>query len=68
MFRIFDLSPAALAAAALALSPAPSSAQTVKIGMINSFSGLSAQAADQGQKGADLYVQEHRKDLPPGVN
>jgi hypothetical protein len=44
----------ALVAAAIALAPAPSSAQTVKIGMINSYTGLLAQPADQGQKGADL--------------
>ena len=35
--------------------------------MINSYTGLVAQAADQGQKGIDLYVKEHEKDLPPGV-
>jgi branched-chain amino acid transport system substrate-binding protein len=57
----------ALVAAALVLAPVPSSAQTVKIGMINSYTGFVAQPADQGQKGADLYVKEHEKDLPPGV-
>ena len=57
----------ALVAAALVLAPMPSSAQTLKIGMINSYTGLVAQPADQGQKGADLYVKEHDKDLPPGV-
>jgi branched-chain amino acid transport system substrate-binding protein len=66
--RFFGLSPAALAGATFALVPAPSSAQTVKIGVINSYSGFVAQAADQGQKGADLYVKEHEKDLPAGVN
>ncbi len=57
----------ALVASGLVLTQAPSSAQTVKIGMINSFTGFVAQPADQGQKGADLYVKEHEKDLPPGV-
>jgi branched-chain amino acid transport system substrate-binding protein len=42
-------------------------AQTVKIGIINSYSGFVAQAADQMQKGIDLYVKLHEKDLPPGV-
>jgi len=65
--RLFSLMPAALVAAALILAPAPSSAQTVKIGVINSYSGFVAQAADQMQKGIDLYVKEHEKDLPPGV-
>jgi branched-chain amino acid transport system substrate-binding protein len=53
--------------AASALLPTPLLAQTVKIGLINSYTGFVAQAADQGQKGSDLYVKEHEKDLPPGV-
>ena len=65
--RLFGVMLPALVAAALVLAPVPSSAQTVKIGMINSYTGLVAQPADQGQKGADLYVKEHEKDLPPGV-
>jgi len=58
---------AALAAAALAVSPAKLVAQTVKIGIINSYSGFAAQPADQMRKGIDLYVKEHEKDLPAGV-
>src|SRR5580693_8801905 len=50
---------------ALALMPAQ--AQTVKIGIINSYSGFVAQAADEMQKGIDLYLKLHEKDLPPGV-
>ena len=42
-------------------------AQTVKIGLINSYSGFLAQAGDQMQKGIDLYVKEHEKELPAGV-
>src|SRR4249919_960174 len=42
-------------------------AQTVKVGIINSYSGFLAQAADQGQKAIDLYVKLHEKELPPGV-
>src|SRR6516164_31459 len=53
--------------AACALSSAPLSAQTVKVGLINSYTGFVAQAADQGQKGSDLYFKEHEKELPPGV-
>jgi branched-chain amino acid transport system substrate-binding protein len=45
----------------------PAQAQTVKIGVINSYSGFVAQAADEMQKGIDLYVKLHEKDLPPGV-
>jgi branched-chain amino acid transport system substrate-binding protein len=42
-------------------------AQTVKIGLINSYSGFLAQSGDQMQKGIDLYVKEHEKELPAGV-
>jgi branched-chain amino acid transport system substrate-binding protein len=57
------------ASAALALlPPVPAAAQTVvKIGLISSYSGFVAQAADQAQKGIDLYLKEHEKDLPQGV-
>ena len=51
----------------LAAATAPASAQTVKIGVINSYSGFVAQIADEMQKGIDLYVKDHTKDLPPGV-
>jgi branched-chain amino acid transport system substrate-binding protein len=63
MFRIFIV----LLLAAAAGFPAPSAAQTVKVGLINSYTGFVAQPADQGQKGFDLYVKQHEKDLPPGV-
>src|SRR5713101_5695225 len=53
--------------AACALASAPLASQTVKIGVINSYTGFVAQPADEGQKGIDLYVKEHEKDLPPGV-
>jgi branched-chain amino acid transport system substrate-binding protein len=42
-------------------------AQTVSIGLINSYTGLVAEPGDQAQKGIDLYVKEHEKDLPSGV-
>jgi branched-chain amino acid transport system substrate-binding protein len=57
-----------LMVAAAASSPATlATAQTVKIGLINSYTGFVAQPADEAQKGIDLYVKEHEKDLPPGV-
>ena len=49
------------------LTPASVAAQTVKIGLINSYTGFVAQPGDEAQKGIDLYVKEHEKDLPPGV-
>jgi branched-chain amino acid transport system substrate-binding protein len=58
----------AAGAAAWLLLPGRLAAETVvKIGVINSFTGFVAQAGDLGQKGMDLYVKEHTKDLPPGV-
>jgi branched-chain amino acid transport system substrate-binding protein len=60
----------ALQSAAIALGlalAAPAGAQTVKIGLINSFSGFLAQPCDQMEKGIELYLKEHEKDLPPGV-
>src|SRR5438445_2714138 len=57
----------ALLAVAGASLPSPLAAQTVKIGLINIYTGFVAQPADQGQKGFDLYVKEHAKDLPSGV-
>jgi branched-chain amino acid transport system substrate-binding protein len=56
-----------LLAAAGASLPLSLAGQTVKIGLINSYTGFVAQPADQGQKGFDLYVKLHEKDLPPGV-
>jgi branched-chain amino acid transport system substrate-binding protein len=53
---------ALLVAAAL-----PAAAQTVKIGVINSFSGFLAQPGDEMEKGIELYQKEHDKDLPAGV-
>src|SRR6201997_3340961 len=56
------------ALAALTLSPKWAAAETVvKVGLISSYSGFVAQAADQAQKAIDLYLKEHEKDLPPGV-
>ena len=42
-------------------------AQTVKIGIISSYSGFVAQAADEMQKGMDLYVKLREKELPADV-
>ena len=54
--------------AALMLMAFPAIAQTVvKVGLINSYSGFVAEAADQAQKAIDLYLKEHERDLPPGV-
>ncbi len=47
---------------------APVRAQTeIKVGVISTMSGPDAQPGDEMNKGIDLYVKEHQKDLPPGV-
>ena len=59
-----------LAAATVAgcmLAAFSANAQTVKIGIVNSFSGFLAAPGDEMQKGMDLYAKEHMKDLPAGV-
>jgi branched-chain amino acid transport system substrate-binding protein len=55
------------AIAALLAAAMPAAAQTVKIGLINSFSGFLAQPGDEMEKGIELYQKEHDKDLPAGV-
>ncbi len=65
--QYFGWTAALLFAQTLALPATIAEAQTVKIGIINSYSGFVAQAADQMQKGIDLYVKLHEKDLPDGV-
>jgi len=59
-----------LAAATIALAPlAPvaASAQTVKLGIIDTYSGPMAGVGEQLDRGIRLYMKLHEKDLPPGV-
>jgi branched-chain amino acid transport system substrate-binding protein len=42
-------------------------AQTVKVGIINTYSGPLADAGEQIDRGIRLYMKLHEKDLPPGV-
>ncbi len=55
-------------AAALALLASAASAQTVKVGIINTFSGPTAQQGDMLERGLQLYYKLHQKDLPSGVS
>jgi branched-chain amino acid transport system substrate-binding protein len=57
---------ASLAAAALACA-FPAAAQTVKIGLISSYSGPGAAQGDQVDKGVKLYMKLNADRLPPGV-
>ncbi|HTY69854.1 MAG TPA: ABC transporter substrate-binding protein [Alphaproteobacteria bacterium] len=55
------------AVAALVLGAASASAQTVKVGVVLTYSGPQASLGDQIDKGFSLYIKEHTKDLPAGV-
>jgi branched-chain amino acid transport system substrate-binding protein len=53
--------------AAIALSGAAAFAQTVKVGLINTYTGPLAGPGEQIERGIKLYMALHEKDLPPGV-
>ncbi|MDE2227896.1 MAG: ABC transporter substrate-binding protein [Alphaproteobacteria bacterium] len=55
-----------IAGAAIAAA-APAGAQTVKIGVVDTFSGAQASFGEYTDKGFRLYIKLHRKDLPNGV-
>ena len=55
-----------LAAAALSLA-LPAAAQTIKIGLISTYSGPGAAQGDQIDKGVKLYMKLNADKLPPGV-
>src|ERR1700676_1855025 len=63
--RSFHLMPVLIAA--ITLSGATSFAETVKVGVINTYSGPLAAAGEQIDRGIKLYMKLHEKDLPPGV-
>jgi branched-chain amino acid transport system substrate-binding protein len=57
---------AAVLAAGIAVS-GRAAAQTVKVGVILTYSGPQASLGDQIDKGLSLYIKEHEKELPAGV-
>jgi branched-chain amino acid transport system substrate-binding protein len=54
-------------AAAMTICCAATLAQTVKVGVINTYSGPLAAVGDQLERGIKLYMKLHEKDLPPGL-
>jgi branched-chain amino acid transport system substrate-binding protein len=58
---------AAIAAAAFAIGSAAAQAQTVKIGIILTYSGPEAEPGEAIDRAITLYSKLHEKDLPPGV-
>jgi branched-chain amino acid transport system substrate-binding protein len=59
--------PVLAGAALVGIAAMPALAQTVKVGVINTFSGPTAQQGEMLEKGLQLYYKLHQKDLPPGV-
>jgi branched-chain amino acid transport system substrate-binding protein len=43
------------------------SAQTVKIGVVNTYTGPAASFGEMTDRAMNLYLKVHQKDLPPGV-
>lgn len=57
----------ALVAALALVGPAPAEAQTVKIGMILTYSGPDAALGEQIDRAVNLFVKLHESELPSGV-
>jgi branched-chain amino acid transport system substrate-binding protein len=59
---------AAVAAAGVFLCVASAEAQTVvKVGVINSYSGVAVHLGDMMERGLQAYYKSHQQDLPGGV-
>lgn len=58
---------AAAAVSLLGFMTPQASAQTIKVGMISSYSGLNGEIGPVMEKAMRLYMKEHAKDLPSGV-
>jgi branched-chain amino acid transport system substrate-binding protein len=58
---------AGAAAVAAAMLAQPAAAQNIKIGVVTTYSGPLASPGVEMDKGLSLYVDTHKKDLPPGV-
>ena len=56
-----------LAVLCAALFAGTASAQTIKVGIILTYSGPNASLGEYVDKGLSLYAKLHEKDLPPGV-
>src|SRR4051812_5780634 len=65
--RVVRTAAATIAAVVLGLWVASATAQTVKIGLINTYSGPMASNGDQIQKAVDLFMKQNESKLPKGV-
>ena len=59
--------PAATAAVLALLLTGGAAAQTVKVGIVNTYSGPFAAVGEQLDRGIRLYMKLHEKDLPAGL-
>src|SRR5579872_2170949 len=65
--RIVRIIVSSLAFAAVGAFAIAAPAQTVKIGVVDTFSGAQASFGEYTDKGFRLYIKLHQKDLPKGV-
>ena len=57
----------AAAVALTVLTASGAMAETVKVGIINTYSGPFAEPGELMDRGIQLYMKLHEKDLPPGI-
>ena len=57
----------ALLGASLACIGVAAAQTEIKVGVVSTMSGPDAQPGDEMNKGIDLYVKTHEKDLPPAL-
>ncbi len=67
MFLCRSIAMVTVAAYAFGFGAIEAPAQTIKVGFISSFSGLNADVGPIMEKAMKLYIEQHEKDLPPGV-
>lgn len=53
--------------ASLGCQAAPADSTAIKVGMILTYSGPNASIGEAIDRGAELFLTQHRRDLPPGV-
>ncbi len=67
MSRTRIVAPALAGAVLVGIAGAPASADAIKIGVINTYSGPDSDVGDMLDRGMELYFKTHQKDLPAGV-
>jgi branched-chain amino acid transport system substrate-binding protein len=65
--RLTGILASATALALATLTPGPAKAETIKIGVVNTFTGPQASFGDMTDKAFRLYLKQHEKELPAGT-